>query len=147
MIAEKLREAYPNLLISTNFFLAPVPLHSSRRRWRGFNQAEILCQALAEELSLPIMDVLVRNKSTKTQKDLKKEQRMKNVANVFALSPKILNPGPASARAERDGSAILNQNFILVDDVATTGATLQEAAKILKRNGAAKVICLTVARD
>ena len=147
MIADSLRSQYPNLspevltkggiLISNNIRLAPIPLHPWRRRWRGFNQAEVLCQTLSAKLNLPVVDVLIRKKITKTQKDLKKDQRLKNVDGAFSLSPKILN----------HKSEILNRNFILVDDVTTTGATLQEAAKVLKRNGAAKVICLTVARD
>ena len=76
--------------------------------------------------------MLIRSKWTKTQKDLKKEARKENIEGVFKL---------------KDGSNIENQNFILVDDVTTTGFTLLEATKILKRNGAKSVWCLTVARD
>ncbi|MEK7097282.1 MAG: phosphoribosyltransferase family protein, partial [Patescibacteria group bacterium] len=108
-----------------------------------FNQAEVLCQAIANNLNLLNDGVstfakatadypLVRCKSTAVQKDLKKEARQKNIADAFKLAP---------------GTDVHNKNIILVDDVATTGATLLEAAKILKRNGAAKVFCLTVARD
>jgi ComF family protein len=127
-------ELQSNFLISQfpNFYLVPVPLHASRQRWRGFNQAEILCQSLNKNLGLACINVLVRCKITKTQKDLKKDGRLKNVANAFKLKP---------------GADVRNKNIILVDDVTTTGATLQEAAGVLKRNGAAKVICLTVARD
>ncbi len=137
MVAEKINNNFPNLLSPNSYFLTPIPLHPSRKRWRGFNQAEILCQSLSTELNLPVADVLQRRKLTKTQKDLKKAERLQNINSAFTLSSKILNPK----------SYILNNNFILVDDVTTTGATLQEAAKVLKRNGATKVICLTVARD
>jgi len=130
-IAEQIKKHHEHLL-AIPYTLSPVPLHSSRKRWRGFNQAEILCQALSVELNLEMADVLVRQKITQIQKDLKKEQRLKNVSDAFKLKKDV---------------NISGQNFILVDDVTTTGATLQEAVKVLKRNGAAKVICLTVARD
>jgi competence protein ComFC len=91
---------------------------------------------ISRELDLPILDVLIRKKMTKTQKDLKKEQRIKNVANAFAFKSPLF---------EKEG--VRGSSFILVDDVTTTGSTLLEAAKVLKRNGAEKVICLTVARD
>ncbi len=130
LLAKKIQAHYEMLAVGC--LLVPVPLHKWRLRWRGFNQSEILCQTLAHELNLPNANVLVRCKSTKVQKDLKKEQRLKNVEGSFQLS--------VSAK-------INGQNIILVDDFTTTGSTLQEAARVLKRNGAAKVICLTVARD
>jgi competence protein ComFC len=131
MISRRLENEHTHLL-SIPYTLTPIPLHSSRKRWRGFNQAETLCQSIAKELDLPIADILLRNKITKTQKDLKRQERLTNVADAFKL---------------KLGADIRGKNLILIDDVTTTGATLQEAAKILKRNGAAKVICLTVARD
>lgn len=131
-IAGKIRTDHANLLQTTSYQLTPIPLHPSRKRWRGFNQAEILCHEIAKELNLSIVSVLVRCKMTKTQKDLKKEERGKNILGAFALA--------------KDAD-VKGKNFILVDDVTTTGATLQEAAKTLKRAGAAKVVCLTVARD
>jgi len=131
MILPKLQNDFSHFL-TTPLALTPIPLHSSRQRWRGFNQAGILAQELSVNLNLPIADVLQREKTTKTQKDLKKDERSRNVAGAFAL---------------KKGADIRGKNIILIDDVTTTGATLQEAAKVLKRNGAAKVICLTVARD
>lgn len=119
-------------LISNNTVIVPVPLHHTRKRWRGFNQAEVMSVEISKALNLPFTDVLVRNKITKTQKDLKKAARGKNMEGAFTL---------------KKSAEIRGKEIILVDDVATTGATLLEAAKVLKRNGAAKVICLTVARD
>ena len=132
MIADKIQNQNPSLVTRNSSLLTPIPLHSTRKRWRGFNQAEILCKVLSAELNLPIADVLQRKKITKTQKDLKKDARLKNIQDAFSINPQ---------------SEIRNKQFLLIDDVTTTGATLLEAAKILKRNGAAKVICLTVARD
>jgi glutaredoxin-like YruB-family protein len=126
----------------------------------GFNQAEILCQTIGKELNLPVIDLLKRHKLTKVQKDIKKkEQRAKNMEGAFAMrsSPLLFKEG---CRPQGDGVVgddeqltdkipfdIHNRSFILVDDVVTTGSTLLEAVKVLKRNGAAKVYCLTVARD
>ena len=146
IIAHKLRTGFTSLLQASNYQLTPIPLHSSRKRWRGFNQAEVLCQKISKELSMSLADSLIRHKATRTQKDLKKEARLKNVAETFKL---------------KKNADVHGKNIILVDDVTTTGATLQEAAKLLKRSGAIscgnwrwrhrsgakKVICLTVARD
>jgi competence protein ComFC len=132
MMANKIKKDHPYLLTADSCQLTPVPLHHTRKRWRGFNQAEILCQAMSKELNIPTADVLIRTKLTKTQKDLKREQRLKNISDAFKLKP---------------GTDIKNKALILIDDVTTTGATLKEATKILKRNGAFSVICLTVARD
>ncbi|HVY67921.1 MAG TPA: ComF family protein [Patescibacteria group bacterium] len=135
LLAEYLKANYAGLLAGPSaFVLVPIPLAPARRRWRGFNQAEILCEALAAELSLPVCRALVRHRRTRTQKDLKREQRLANMAGAFSINHN-LKP------------EILNRNLLLVDDVTTTGATLLEAAKVLKRNGAGQVFCLTVARD
>jgi len=128
----------------TNFTLVPIPLSPSRQRWRGFNQSEIICATLSEHLNLPMLHALQRQKNTKTQKDLKRDERIKNVANAFVLSEKIYN---LKSLPGRQTGSILNQNFVLIDDVTTTGSTLLEAVKVLKRNGANKVWCLTIARD
>jgi len=116
----------------TDFVLCPLPLSRSRKRWRGFNQAEVICQALSENFGWSVTHALKRTRSTKTQKDLDKTKRPDNVAGSFALAP---------------GINVKNKNFLLVDDVVTTGATLREAVKVLKRNGANQVWCLTLARD
>jgi competence protein ComFC len=130
--AQKIKIERPDLTVANSYELAYIPLHATRHRWRGFNQAEVLCRALSKELNLPIADVLHRKKATKTQKDLKKEARLTNVSGAFELKPQ---------------ADVHGKNLILVDDVTTTGATLLEAAKVLKRNGTSCVWCLTVARD
>jgi competence protein ComFC len=130
-ILPKLQNSFDHI-ISTDSIIVPIPLHSTRKRWRGFNQAEILSAELSRGLKMPVADPLVRKKITKTQKDLKKADRGKNIEGAFAL---------------KKSADIRGKEIILVDDVATTGATLLEAAKVLKRNGAAQVICLTIARD
>jgi len=114
--------------------LIPIPLHSARKRWRGFNQAELLGKMIAANLDLPFLpDLLVRVKKTKPQVNLDKKERQKNIQGAFFLN-------------DNSKFKIRNSKFVLFDDVWTSGATLREAAKVLKRNGAQKVWGLTLAR-
>ncbi|MCX6797562.1 MAG: ComF family protein [Candidatus Doudnabacteria bacterium] len=137
MVADAVKKNFPHLN-ATTYALIAIPLHKWRLRWRGFNQAQVLCEEIGKELNLPTFDILMRKKTTRTQKDLKKEERVKNMESAFAIRSTSPLAGEGGVRGN---------NFILIDDVTTTGSTLNEAAKILKRNGASKVICLTVARD
>jgi ComF family protein len=110
----------------------PIPLHSSRLRQRGFNQALLLAHELAASFSIPLCyDNLVRIRATKPQVDLSGDERIKNVKNAFAL----IRPSDAVGRS-----------ILLIDDVFTTGATMNECARVLKDAGAAQVTALTVAR-
>ena len=112
-----------------DFIICPLPLHPTRRRWRGFNQAEILANAFEYTFNIPSVDLLARRKNTKTQKELNAAQRQTNMTNAFIATQEI----PAKV--------------ILIDDVCTTGQTLLEATKVLKQNGARVVVCITVAKD
>ncbi len=110
--------------------LVPVPLHSRRQRARGYNQAELLARELSGELRRPVRtDWLARVKDTPSQTGLTVAQRVENVQGAFATYSKL------------DGERIL-----LVDDVCTTGATLNAGARTLKRAGARAVQAVTVAR-
>ncbi|MGB7217696.1 MAG: ComF family protein [Vicinamibacterales bacterium] len=109
-------------------WLVPVPLHRSRRRERGFNQAA----DLARHLGPPVREALRRVRPTRTQTELPQAQRHHNVRDAFAL---------AVAAGELAGTAI-----VLVDDVSTTGATLDACARVLKEAGVREVRALTAAR-
>jgi ComF family protein len=110
----------------------PVPLHKSRQRERGFNQALELARHFCREVKLPLEASLIeRIRPTKIQAGLSRRERRMNVEGAFQLTQ------PRKA----DGRKIL-----LLDDVFTTGATLNECAKILKRAGASRVCVLTLAR-
>ena len=116
--------------------IIPIPLHSSRHNWRGFNQAEILAKELAKTWQLPYTaKILRRVKSTRPQVELKGKERKENMQGAFSLSDEL---------KERD--VLRGQDFLLVDDVVTTGATISEGGKVLKKAGAAKVWGLTLAR-
>ena len=140
--------------------VVPVPLHPRRHRERGFNQAE----DLARHLGVPMRRALARTKATRPQVDLPAEQRRENVHNAFAI--RRLIDWSARCRSARDRSDRRRQGYggspslyseaedrplqgytiVVVDDVATTGATLEACARVLKTAGAAEVRALTAAR-
>lgn len=113
--------------------LVPIPLHIKRRRWRGFNQAESLAKSLGKSFGVEVFDILIRVRETKTQVGLKKKERKENVKDAFSISSKV---GAMKVRG---------RDFILVDDVFTSGATMNEAASVLKRAGAKSVWGMAVA--
>jgi len=120
-----------NLPIQYLDYIIPVPLHKSRLREREFNQAQILGLRVAEEFDKKILvDALMRNKATKTQTELTSEERRQNLEDSFLVTKPEL---------------IKDTNLLLIDDVLTTAATSNEAAKCLKNAGAKTVILLTLA--
>ena len=106
----------------------PVPLHASRRRERGFNQAH----DLARHLELDVVAALRRTRATPTQTGLPAAQRHRNVRDAFEVT--------------RQGRRLAGRVVVLVDDVSTTGATLEACARALKGAGVAEVRALTAAR-
>lgn len=112
--------------------VVPVPLHRLRQRERGYNQAELVAKPLARKLDLPYRAVLLtRTKPRPDKHILSFEERWESVRGAFATRP---------------GSKVDNLRVLLVDDVMTTGATLDACAKALRGAGAKSVIGLTVAR-
>ncbi len=112
--------------------VVPVPLHWRREYARGFNQA----REIARHLRRPMLDALVRSRATTPQVELSKEQRIENVKGVFTVRRPPL----------RKTLKLHGINVVLVDDVATTGATLRACALELKVAGAAVVSAVTAAR-
>lgn len=112
--------------------IVPIPLHPSRERARGYNQARLLADVLAARTGLPILEGLQRTRPTSPQARESKIQRLKNLRQAFFVDP--LN------------STFLNKKVILIDDVCSTGSTLNEAAKTLKSAGCKSVMGLVLAR-
>jgi ComF family protein len=125
-LADLMRRAAGGLLTGVEI-VAPVPLHWRRRRRRGFNQAE----ALARHLGLPCRNALRRLRSTPSQTDLPAAERHRNVRDAFAV---------------RRGAGVNGRIVLIVDDVATTGATIEACARVLRAAGAQEVRALTAAR-
>lgn len=111
--------------------LVPVPLHDSRLRQRGYDQARELAKSLARALQIPLLsEVLVRTRATAPQSELDASARQRNLRRAFEVRP----------------DAVLPDHVVLIDDVMTTGATLEAAAKRLRRAGVARVDAWVCAR-
>ena len=120
--------------------VVPVPLHKRRLRWRGFNQSELLAKRISEKIALgfplALEDTLLeRSRFTHPQMEIKNHvTRRKNIENAFKISEDKLE-------------LVKNKRILLVDDVTTTGATIFECAKTLKKSGASEVFGVVVARQ
>lgn len=112
-------------------WIVPVPLHSSRLRERGFNQALLLARAMFPKDHRITPDLLVRTRPTEPQTSFNGTARRANLKNAFG----VVKP-----------HRLKGKNIILVDDVFTTGTTVNECARVLKKAGAAEVMVLTLAR-
>jgi len=110
--------------------LIPVPLHKSRLRERGYNQAELLALALAKEYGVPFSTSLVRTKKTESMYGLRKTERFDNIRDAFAVT---------------DPAIVYGKNIVIIDDIYTTGATVEECARTLKKAGAGSICALTFA--
>lgn len=129
-----LKAAGEDLLNQTDM-LVPVPLHRWRLLMRRYNQAALLVQALAFEAQKPYsLEALKRVKNTVSQGHMRVKDRRKNVKRAFMV--------PEDQRQ----AAVQGKRILLIDDVYTTGATVNECAKVLKKAGAAEVHVLTIAR-
>ena len=123
---------------NVNFFdgrasaIIPIPLHKKRYLERGFNQAEILAESWGRHLGVPILkNVLIRSRQTKTQVGLNGIERRSNLRGAFTLRQPLVNI----------------DRVILVDDVFTTGSTMEEAARVLRSNGIKEVWGEVIARE
>lgn len=120
-----------NLFASTPTII-PVPLHPYRQRWRGFNQAELLGRHIADLYQMPFALALIKSRRTTPQAQLsEREERLDHLDEVFSCP---------------DPNQIKDKDILLVDDVCTTGATLDACAEVLKANGARSVTGFVVAR-
>lgn len=112
--------------------IIPVPIHRKRYMQRGYNQSELLAMGISKICKVKIYrNLLVKNKDTLPQSSLNKDRRKTNVTGTYSINNK---------------EVIKNKKILLVDDIYTTGATVNECSKILKESGAKEVIVLTLAK-
>lgn len=113
--------------------LSWIPVSRKRLRKRGYDQAEVLCRAIAEELGVASVPLLVKHRHTKAQSASgSAEKRKANIAGAYRLL---------------DGADVRDRRILLIDDIITTGSTVTECARTLGVNGAEQVVCATVARQ
>lgn len=131
-IARLIHEARDYVDYISDAVLVPVPLHAVKERERGYNQSERIADALAAATGgrSRLEKLLLRTKYTQTQTRLNREDRHRNVKNAFALAP--------------DAVVIPDQQYILVDDVFTTGSTLNACAAVLRKAGAEQIKVATL---
>lgn len=112
-------------------WVVPVPLHPKKRRVRGYNQSQLLAESFCKHTGLLLRgEVLLRQRDTLSQARLKRAERLTNMAGAFAALPEVKG-----------------KRILLIDDVATTGATLEGCAAALKQAGAKQVTAFTLARE
>lgn len=110
----------------------PVPLHEGRLRERGFNQAALLSERVSRILKIPLSEeALIRTRETPSQTSLSREQRLANLKGVFEVGKDVLG--------------LKGKDVLLVDDVYTTGATVQECSEVLKTSGVREIYVVTLA--
>ena len=139
LIAEEMAErmsrmSWPRDVLEERTALIPVPLASARKRERGYNQSELVARGLSKRWRIPVWsDVVGRARETRSQTRLTPEERQGNVAGSFKI---------------RDGSfdALIGAHLVIVDDVVTTAATLNECARVLYGAGARIISYVTFGR-
>ena len=128
-----------------NFILVPIPLTLERKLSRGFNQSELLAEEIGKFLNCPVINLLKRKKFTSPQAEISDWQKRKeNISGAFCLNSNIPILSPKLLIYEIN--SLLKVKVILVDDVATSGATLEEAATVLKQAGIKEIYGLVIAK-
>lgn len=113
-------------------YVIPVPIHSAKKRERGYNQSDYIAKGVSEFTSIPLsVQLTSRNKYTQTQTRLNKSERKSNVSDIFKINIKSIS--------------IVNKSIIIVDDVFTTGSTINSLAELLLESGAKKIAAATLA--
>ena len=132
ILAEFLEEYIVKNFKYKEYIITYIPLSKKSKKNRGFNQCEYIAKKISRDLSIEVLDILTKQKETKEQKTLKRDERYENIKNAFTIEK---------------GLDIKNYKIILIDDVTTTGATLQEAYKLLKKFEVKDIKLLTLAKS
>jgi ComF family protein len=127
--AEAAVQSFPYLRSTHYDYILPVPLHKVRLRERGFNQSSVLANAIGKKLGLPFHeDIIIRQRNTPSQTKLDRRQRLQNVADAFRC------PG-----------RVTGARILMIDDVITTGSTINSCCQALRKGGAAYIDVLALA--
>lgn len=126
-VARVVSEVYKDMRIDV---VTAVPLSAQSLQERGYNQSELVARKAGNLLNIRYEALLLKNKQNRVQHELNYEERITNVQGVY------IAPRPAN---------VLGKTILLVDDIMTTGSTLSECCRVLKRNGAKRVLCVVVA--
>ena len=132
ILAEFLQEYIVENFKYKEYIITYIPLSKKSKKNRGFNQCEYMAKKIARNLSIEVLEVLIKPKETKEQKRLKRDERYENIRDAFKI---------------KKGISLKNYKIILIDDVTTTGATLQEAYKLLKKFEVKDIKLLTLAKS
>lgn len=113
--------------------IIPVPMHKQKEKLRGYNQAELITKEVSKKLNIVTYEeCLIKVKNNLVQSTLNKTERIKNVRNVFEI---------------KEENKIIGKNIILFDDIYTTGSTVNECSRLLKKSGAKNIVAITLAKD
>lgn len=127
--------------INTYDYLLPVPIHKAKKRERGFNQSELIANELSKLINIPVNNEIIKKViNTQTQTKLGKKEREKNVSGVFDANVIAGN----TTKVQENDEMNKEYNFLIIDDVLTTGATVNSIAKILKQNYICRIDVLTL---
>lgn len=114
------------------YIITYIPLSQKAKKARGFNQCEYIAKKIGRDLCIDVLEILIKQKETKEQKTLRRDERHENIKNAFKLKQDI---------------KLSDYNIILIDDVTTTGATINEAYNLLKKSRAKDIKLLTLAKS
>ncbi|EKQ50921.1 MULTISPECIES: ComF family protein [unclassified Clostridium] len=132
ILTELLEEYIIKNLDYKKYLITYIPLSKKSKKIRGFNQCEYIARKIARDLSIEALEVLVKDKETKEQKTLKRDERYENIKNAFKV---------------KKGIELKGCSIILIDDVTTTGATIGEAYKLLIKSKVKDIKLLTLAKS
>lgn len=121
--------------------LVPVPVHPSRRRQRGYNQAEELAKRLGRKWEIPVdTELLIRSRKTAPQRDLNPRERLKNLQEAFGIHPHRLSARRKASGTFRD----MPRCVVLIDDIYTTGSTVEACSRVLRAAGVKEIHYLAI---
>lgn len=109
-----------------------IPMTKKAQKKRGFNQSELIANYIGDKYNISVINSIKKIKATAEQKTLSKDEREKNISGAFSI---------------KNSKKILNKELVLVDDVITTGSTINECIKVLKKSGVRKITVLTIAKS